>query len=254
MIWLAKIITTFGFGNGASILIMMSIVEHLYLSVSDIFFAINNGNLSAVGFLGHLFFILVLIFSVCIVELSFRPLKLSYPSTKFRDGFNKAKKSDILPLKINNSGVLPLIFAMSFTALLSTSLVPYFFNNYGIDLSYLLTIVTLFFIVFFVTFYTPFVMNTDDIVKNLKKSNIILENRRPGEITKKFIDSVINKLNYIAVIYLCSMVLVPDILRYNGFDVVVPGVSAVILVVVIIDIVRRVQYMNYSNNFNAAIN
>ncbi|MFT6072362.1 MAG: preprotein translocase subunit SecY [Alphaproteobacteria bacterium] len=254
MVWFAKIITTFGFGNGASILIMLSIIEHLYLSASDLFYGVQTGEVSPIGFSGHCIFILGLLFVICLIELSFRPLKLSYPSTKFRDGYNKGKKSDILPLKINNSGVLPLIFAMSFSALLSTSLAPYIFDKFGYDISILLTLVTLAFVVFFVAFYTPFVMNTEEMSNNLKKSNIILENNRPGLTTKKYLDVVINKLNYIAVLYLGLMVLAPDLLRYNGFNVIVSGVSAVILVVVVIDIVRRIQYMSYSHNTNSVMN
>jgi preprotein translocase subunit SecY len=254
MVWFAKIITTFGFGNGASILIMMSIIEQLYTSVVDIFSSVAVGQISPIEFSGHIFYILGFLGLICTIELSSRALKLSYPSTKFRDGYHKGKKSDILPLKINNSGVLPLIFAMSFSALLSTSLVPYIFNQFGYDISILLTFVTLGFIVFFIVFYTPFIINTEDIANNLKKSNIILENRRPGIVTKEYIDSVIHKLNYIAVIYLGSMVIIPDILRYQGVDVLVSGVSAVILVVVVIDVVKRVQYMNYSNKFKMIVN
>ncbi len=254
MVWFAKVITTFGFGNGASILIMMSIIEHLYLSVADIFSSVSNGQISPLEFAGHWIYMFGFLAIISLIELSFRPLRLSYPSTKFRDGYHKGKKTDILPLKINNSGVLPLIFAMSFSALLSTTLVPSIFNTFGYDISILLTFVTLGFIVFFMVFYTPFVMNTEEIANNLKKSNIILENRRPGIITKDYIDSVIHKLNYIAVIYLGSMVVIPDILRYQGINVLVSGVSAVILVVVVVDIVKRVQYMNYSNKFKMIVN
>ncbi len=254
MVWFAKVITTFGFGNGSSILIMMSIIEHLYLSVVDIFSSVAVGQISPVEFLGHLIYVLGFLAVICMIELSFRSLKLSYPSTKFRDGYHKGKKTDVLPLKINNSGVLPLIFAMSFSTLLSTSLVPYLFNEFGYDISILLTFVTLGFIVFFIIFYTPFIMNTEEMANNLKKSNIILENRRPGLVTKEYIDSVIYKLNYIAVIYLGSMVVIPDILRYQGINVLVSAVSMVILVVVVIDIVRRIQYMNYSNKFKMIVN
>jgi len=253
MVWFAKVITSFGFGNGASILIMLSIIEHLFLSTSDIFYSFSIGELSFFSFFSHVLFIITLLFVISYVELSHRPLKLFYPSTKFRDGFNKSKKSDTLPLKVNNSGVLPLIFAMSFTALLSSTVAPFVYDSYGYDISLFLSIITIFFICFFVSFYTPFVMNTTELVNNLKKSNIIVENVRPGIATKKFIDAIIVKLNYIAVLYLSLMVLIPDILRYNGFDVVVSGVSAVILVVVIVDILRRIQYMNYSN-LNAVSN
>jgi preprotein translocase subunit SecY len=254
MIWFAKIITSFGFGNGTSILIMLSIIEQLSTSFTDVVYSMSFGQISFFEFSGHFLYILIFFGFISLVELSFRGLKLSYPSTKFRDGYHKGKKIDILPLKINNSGVLPLIFSMSFVALLSTSLVPYIYISFGYDISILLTFVTLGFIIFFIIFYTPFVINTEDISNNLKKSNIILENRRPGTITKSYLDKVINSLNYIAVLYLSSMVIIPDILLYYGFNVLVSGVSAVILVVVVIDIIKRIQYMNYSNKSQMMVN
>lgn len=253
-VWFAKIITSFGFGSGASILIMMSIIEHLYLSISDIFSSVAVGQLSAVEFLGHIFYILLFLGLICTTELSYRPLTLYYPSTKFRDGYHKGKKTDILPFKINNSGVLPLIFAMSFSALLSTSIVPYVFSTYNIDISFILSFVTLGLIVFFIIFYTPFVVNTEEISNNLKKSNIIVENRRPGKVTKEYIDSIIDRLNYVAVVYLSLMVIIPDLLRYKGISVIISGVSMVILVAVVIDVIKRIQYMSYSNKSKTIMN
>lgn len=254
IVWFAKVITSFGFGNGASILIMMSIIEHLYLSVNDLFVYVTNGEMILMEFFSHILYTIILLFGICYVELSFRPLKLVYPSTKFRDGYNKNKSKDVLPLKINNSGVLPLIFALSFSTLLSTSLVPYIYGSSGYDISPILTLVTLIFITFFVFFYTPFVVNTEDIANNLKKSNIILENRRPGTSTKNYLDFVINNLNYLACFYLGAMIIIPDIMQFSGFNIVVTGVSAVILIVVVIDIIKRIQYMSYSSKFKKIVN
>lgn len=253
-VWFSKIITTFGYGNGASILIMFSIIEYLFISSSDIFSGLSTGVVSPLDFGGHLIYFIASILIVTFVESAYRPLKLIYPSQKQQFGYNKGKKTDILPLKINNSGVLPLIFAMSFSAVLSLFVAPYIFDQFNIDISLLLTFVTLAFVIFFVIFYTPLVLNTEEISKNLKKSSILCENRRPGDVTKKYIDSVVEKLNYIAIIYLGTMVVVPDMLRTVGTNVIISGVSCVILVVVIMDIIRRAQYLRYSQKFQTLVN
>lgn len=253
-VWFSKIITTFGYGNGASILIMFSIVEYLFISTTDIFSGLSTGTVNALDFSGHLIYFILSVLIVTFIESAYRPLKLIYPSQKQQYGYNKGKKTDILPLKINNSGVLPLIFAMSFSAVLSLFVVPYIFDQFNIDISLILTLVTLAFVIFFVIFYTPLVLNTEEITKNLKKSSILCENRRPGEVTKNYIDSVVKKLNYIAILYLGTMVVVPDLLRTVGTNVVISGVSCVILVVVIMDIIRRAQYLRYSQKFQALVN
>ena len=253
-VWFSKLITGLGYGNGASIIIMFSIIEHFFLSGQSLFLNTANGSMTILSFLGCVLYFLFFVFLIAKVELAFRPLNLIYPSKTSKYGYGKVKKSDILPLKINNSGVLPLIFSMSFSALLSIFLAPYVFSNYGIDISIILSFVTLFFVAFFIFFYTPFVLNTEEISHNLKKSSILLENRRPGDITKKYIDSVVYKLNYISVVYLGIMVVIPDILKFNGFPVIISGVSCVILVVVIVDIIKRVQYMKYSHKFKSLVN
>ena len=253
-VWFSKLITSFGYGNGASIIIMFGIVEYLFISSSDIFSSVADGTTSVSTLLIQLIYFICVIFIVCLIESAYRPLKLIYPSQRNKYGFEQGKKTDILPLKINNSGVLPLIFSMSFSSIFSIFLAPFLFEKFSIDITYFMTVVNLAFMVFFVFFYTPFVLNTEDIAKNLKKSSILLENRRPGDVTRQYIDSVVNKLNYIAVFYLGSMVVFPDLFKHFGLNVVISGVSCVILVSVIMDIIRRVQYSRYSEKFQKLTN
>ena len=254
MVWFAKIITKFGLGNGASILIMISIIEHFSLAGADILSSLSLGQISIVSFFSQVLYVLILFSLISYIELSFRPVKLLYPTMQNQNSYYKKRKTDVLPFKINNSGVLPLIFAMSFSALLSTSVMPYFYNNFGVDMTPLATIITLTFIIFFVAYYTPFVINTQEISDNLKKSNIIADNHRPGVVTKRYLDGIISKLNIVAVFYLSSMALVPDILVMQGINVIITGISAVILVVVIVDMIKRIQYMSYSNKFKMIVN
>lgn len=252
-VWFSKVVTSFGYGNGASIIIVLSIIEYVYLNSTSIFTGLSNGTTLPLAFIGHLFYVIAIVFVVGYVESSYRPLKLIYPSQKNRYGFEERKKTDILPLKINNSGVLPLIFAMSFSSLLSIFLAPLIFEKFAINITPLITLVTLFFVIFFVFFYTPLVLNTDEITKNLKKSSVLLENRRPGESTKKYIDAIVEKLNYIAVVYLSLMIIVPDLLKSFGMSVIISGVSCVILVSVVMDVIRRIQYLRYSDKFKSLV-
>lgn len=252
-VWFAKIITSFGYGNGASILIVFSIVEYFYLNSADIISGLSDGLTMPVDFIGHVVYALLTILIITFVESAYRPLRLIYPSQRNKYGFEQKKKVDILPLKINNSGVLPLIFATSFSSLLSMFLVPLIFKYTGFDFNFFVTFIMLGLVVFFVLFYTPLVLNTEEISKNLKKSCILLENRRPGDVTKLYIDSVVLKLNYLAIIYLAVMIIVPDMLKHFGVHVVISGVSCVILVSVIMDIMRRVQYSRYSQKFNTLL-
>lgn len=256
-IWFSKLITSFGFGNGASIIIVFSIIEFFYLNSFSILKNESYSSSLLFDLILQVFFIFALLFFISFVEPSYRPLRLVYPSNIKKHANNPGyfnNNNDSLPVKVNNSGVLPLIFALSLSSVMNIFFIPYVFNLFAIDLSIFVHILSIILIAFFVTLYTPHVFNVDDISNNLKKSMILCENRRPGQSTKKYISDVLSKMNILAVVYLSFIVSMPLLfeLVFNQ-SLNLNGISCVIIVVVVLDILKRSQHKKYSHNFRSLL-
>ena len=250
LMWLGEQVTARGVGNGISLIIFAGIVAELPSALAATLELGRTGAMSsaliALLFVGAV----AIIYGIVFVERAQRRVLVQYPK---RQQGNKmyGGESSHLPLKINTSGVIPLIFASSL--LLMPITVIQFSAGQGPDF---LTTITTFLgrgqpgyllifgalIAFFAFFYTAVVFNPEETADNLKKNGGFIPGIRPGKNTADHLDYILTRLTVVGAMYLVAVAILPEILISK---LAVPfffgGTSLLIVVSVTLDTVAQVQ-------------
>ena len=251
LMWLGEQITSRGVGNGISLIIFAGIVANLPRTIVQTLELSRTGALSTAWLFGILIIAVVVIGVIVFFERAQRRLLIQYPK---RQVGNKMFQGDTshLPLKLNTSGVIPVIFASSLLLLPATIAsfaargdAPQWLSVTAALLGrgqplYLTLYAVL--IVFFAFFYTSIVFNPTDTADNLKRSGGFIPGIRPGERTAEYIDYVLSRITVLGAIYLAIVCLIPEILiSYASVPFYFGGTSLLIVVSVTMDTVAQVQ-------------
>lgn len=261
LMWLGEQMTERGVGNGISLIIFAGIVAGLPGAIGRTLTQVKQGEMSVISLFLILAAILLVTAFVVFMERAQRRIKINYPQRQQGRRLYAAQTSH-LPLKINMSGVIPVIFGSSiimFPAAMASWLAHgpkmHWLSEIGLALSpgqplYILLYAAL--IVFFAFFYTALTMNPKDTADNLKKSGAFIPGIRPGEQTAQYVDTVMTRLTFIGAIYLVGVALTPEILTaiwnvpfYFG------GTSLLIIVVVLMDFMAQVQSHLMSHQYES---
>ncbi|QHG92454.1 preprotein translocase subunit SecY [Coxiella endosymbiont of Amblyomma sculptum] len=261
LMWLGEQMTERGIGNGISLIIFSSIASRLPSAISQVFMQVRQDQMSVLTLLFLLSVIILVILVVVFFERAQRRITINYAKRQQGRKLYTAQSSH-LPLKINMSGVIPVIFAQSI--ILFPGAVAKFMasirelgwlDNISLALSngqpaYIVIFAIA--VVFFSFFYTMLVFNPRETAENLKKSGAFISGIRPGEQTANYIGKVMMRLTLIGSVYLASVALLPQflILVWN-----VPfyfgGTSLLIAVVVIMDFVAQIQAHVVSHQYES---
>ena len=251
LMWLGEQITEFGIGNGISIILFVSIVSRfpnaLAGMVSKTIATPSNWWIYTLMLLGAL----VLIVLIVIVTNAERRIPVQY-SKRVVGRKMYGGQSTHLPMKVNMSGVLPIIFAQSIAAIPATiaAFVPKwqngwfikFFDTNGIPYMILYFIL----IIFFSYFYSTIQFNPIEVANNLRKNGGFIPGFRAGKPTSEFIQKVLTKITLFGAIYLAIIALVPLIISYcsetaanSGLSL--GGTSIIIVVGVALETVKALE-------------
>jgi len=257
LMWFGERITTFGIGNGISLIIFVGIVSSLPSTVIQILDLSRTGVYSWLFVI--LFFVLFVIFLmvVCFFEKSIRKIKIQYPNASMMRSSGMSDSS-FLPLKINISGVIPPIFASSI--LMFPVALSQLWDIEGSEsvLSllrrggalYLLLFSAL--IMFFSFFYSSIIFNTEDMANNLKKSNCFIFGIRPGKATSEYLDKIIARLTLLGSIYLIFVCVVPEMLvTQYSIPLYIGGTGILIMVNVVLDLVTQFQSHMFTSKYSS---
>ncbi|MDR1333521.1 MAG: preprotein translocase subunit SecY [Holosporales bacterium] len=251
IMWLGEQISSRGIGNGSSIIIYSGIVANLPSALFNTFAMGKQGALSVMSLFILLVLIVGIIAFIVFMEKANRKIPIQYPKRQTMAGMPAHQQNTHLPLKLNNAGVIPPIFASSILLLPMT--VAGFTD---VDPESILGIISRTFshgqplymvcyvgaIVFFAFFYTALMFNPKDTADNLKKSGSYIPGIRPGESTSNYIEAILTKLTLIGAIYLCFICMLPEILLSQiSLPFYFGGTSLLIVVNVSIDTVAQFQ-------------
>lgn len=263
VMWVGELITERGIGNGASLLIFIGIVSTLPRSLGQTVELAQSGDRGVVGGV----IILLLVFLVMIVGIVFvqeGTRRIPILSARRQVGRKLyLEKSSYLPLRLNQGGVMPIIFA-SMVLFLPASIAQFFRGNEVLNqiivyLSpghwiYLLVYLTL--ILFFSYFYASLIVNPVDMSQNLKKMGASIPGIRPGKATSEYIERVLNRLTFLGAIFLGSVAIVPTavesatgIRTFQGLG----ATSLLILVGVAIDTAKQIQTYVISQRYEGMV-
>ena len=263
LVWLGEQITERGIGNGISLIIMAGIVAGLPSAIGNTLELTRTGAFS-IPLVFFLIAAVVLVTALVVfVERGQRRITINYAKRQVGNKLYGGQSSH-LPLKINQAGVIPAIFASS-VILFPATIAGWFGSSENMfwlkDLSAAISpgqpIYILLFgsaIVFFAYFYTAITFNPDETADNLKKGGAFVPGIRPGDQTARYIDTIMGRLTLIGAIYITAVCLVPEflILKFNT-PFYFGGTSLLIIVVVTMDLLTQIQSRMMSYQYDGLL-
>jgi preprotein translocase subunit SecY len=266
VMWVSELITERGVGNGASLLIFISIVSTLPNSLGQTFKTIElaqqSGNRSLVGGV----IVLLAVFLVMIVGIVFvqeGTRRIPIISARRQVGRKLyLEKSSYLPLKLNQGGVMPIIFASavlflpaSLSQFVQSDVLSQIVNSLSPGrIGYVIVYPLL--ILFFSYFYASLVLNPVDLSQNLKKMGASIPGIRPGKATSEYIEGVLNRLTFLGAVFLALVALIPiavesatQVRTFQGLG----ATSLLILVSVAIETAKQIQTYVISQRYEGMV-
>jgi len=269
IMWLGEQINDKGIGNGISLIIFAGIVTRLPSMVVSVYtYALDvSGRFDSVIlgiFLGLLTFLIVaamaivIILFVLFVQNAERRIPVQY-SKRVVGRKTYGGQNTYIPLKVNQSGVMPVIFAMSMLSLPSTIVTMFFsnstnivvewFKNFGKSPFYYAAYLLL--IIGFTFFYSMIQFNPIEISNNLQKNGGFIPGVRPGRPTSDFIARTASRMNWVDALFLSSVVLIPTLIgtMTNMSNVWFAGTSVLILTGVANDLVKQIESQMVTHHY-----
>ena len=251
LMWLGEQITSRGVGNGISLIIFAGIVANLPTTIVQTLELSRTGAIPGFAAFGILLMGLAVIAIIVFFERAQRRLLIQYPKRQVGNKMFQGDSSH-LPLKLNTSGVIPVIFASSLLLLPATVAS---FTAQGTGSEWLQTVTALLgrgqplylfvyggLTIFFAFFYTAIVFNPQETADNLKRSGGFIPGIRPGERTAAHIDYVLTRITVIGAIYLTVVALIPEVMFSQlAVSQFIGGTSLLIMVTVTLDTVSQIQ-------------
>ncbi|MDY4128171.1 preprotein translocase subunit SecY [Peptostreptococcus porci] len=251
VMWLGDRITEKGLGNGSSVIIFVGIISRLPIDIIAIYEKSSLGLLKWPAIVAVAVVMIFTIIGVTFISESTRKIPVQYAKRVVGRKMYGGESSHI-PMKVNQSGVMPIIFASSILALPQTvallggpkmqQAVNSFFNlstNQGFWTYRSIEIVL---IVVFSYFYNTISFNTEDISKNMKNSGGFIPGVRPGNPTEKYLNGILSKLTIVGAAFLGIMALIPALItHYMKVPVNFGGTSLLIVVGVALELKRQLE-------------
>lgn len=274
-LWLAQLMTQKGIGNGTSMLIVAGIIASFPQMIGDLINKYITVEGTTVGniftFIGVILIMVLIIVGIIFMESSQRKIPIQYQNRPASASF-RGKNDSNIPIKLNSSSVIPVIFASTLMSLPSTVLnfldssnnVVYWlrqiFTTTTTDATGAVTINPIAFVLYIVLifvfsfFYSFLQMNPDKMAENLQKNGANIPSIRPGDATASYISRVLFKITMIGATYLTIVAVVP-IITSAIFDlpssVQIGGTGLIIVVGVAIETAKQlkneIQDRQYSN-------
>ena len=259
VLWLSELITEYGLGNGASLLIYTNIISSLP-NLGKKLITENTGNLTLTSGLGIGLLFFIAISGIITLQESARivPLISSKQLGQTQSLVSKAKSNNYIPLRFNQAGVMPIILT---TAIL---VLPNYITNLGVfplltipiflKSSKIIYWVSYFILILiFSSFYSTIVLNPKDISQELQKMAVSIPGIRPGLATTFYLKQVMKRVTFFGAIILAILATLPNIVEgilnvssFNGLGTT----SLLILVGVVLDISREMKSIILSNIYN----
>lgn len=252
LMWIGELVTEFGIGNGVSIIIFAGIVASLPTTVSQLIFTFDVSQLPI--YVAFAAAAVAIVYGVVVMTEAERPVPITH-AKQVRAGSAYGGVSSYLPLRLNQAGVIPIIFALSimlFPQMLLGALsglnLPWVAEASTTVLAALqnqvLYAAIYFALVFFFTyFYTAVTFDPDAIAKNLQRSGSFIPGIRPGTATAEYLGRLITRLTLVGALFLGAVAVLPLVMQLaTGFSALAIGGTALLIVVsVVLDLIRRVD-------------
>lgn len=252
LMWIGELMSEFGIGNGVSLIIFAGIIANIPSHISQLLFSFDVSQIplfavfTVVG--------LLVVAGVIVVTEAERPIPVTY-AKQVRGSKMFGGGSTYLPLRVNQAGVIPIIFALSIL------LFPQMIGNFLATSSHawvvkissflllfaqgtwLYTIVYFIFVFLFTYFYTAVTFDPEALSTNLQKNGAFIPGIRPGASTSEYISKVLNRITLLGAVFLGLIAVLPLVMRsITGITAIALGGTALLIVVsVVLDLIKKVD-------------
>ncbi len=248
IMWLGEQITERGIGNGMSLLIFFSIIERIWPETLRTFEALKARALTFPVLLVVLGMMVLVVAGTVAVTVAARRIPIQIPRKVMGRGRIREGQKTFIPLRINSSGVMPIIFAQSLIIVPGT--IAQFSGNptlkhlaeYFSVTSPIYIVSSAVLIIFFAYFYTSIIFNPVDLAENLKKQGGFIPGVKPGAATADYIDQVLSRITLPGALFLTFVAMIPIVIsNWLNMPFGFGGTALLIVVGVGLDTVQQVQ-------------
>ncbi|MDE7332066.1 MAG: preprotein translocase subunit SecY [Lachnospiraceae bacterium] len=275
LMWVGERITEKGVGNGISIVLVINIISRIPQDIAQLFEQFVFGRAIAVGAVAAVVIvaiILVMVIMVIILNDGVRKIPVQY-AKKVQGRKMVGGQTSSIPLKVNTSGVIPIIFASSLMQL--PIVVCSFFGYQGSGFwGHILRglnsgnwcrpsepvysvglIVYIVLVIFFAYFYTSITFNPMEIAENMKKQGGFIPGIRPGKPTSEYLTKILNYIIFIGAVGLTIVCVVPFVFNgVFGAQVSFGGTSLIIIVSVVLETMKQIESQMLVRNYKGFLN
>ena len=260
LMWLGEQINEKGVGNGISLIIFAGIVARIPSGLRSLFVSVSDGAISVITLIIFAVLCVLVIAGVVLVQEGQRKIPVQYAKRVVGRKMYGGQSTHI-PMKVNQTGVIPIIFALSLLQFPLT--ITYFFPNTGFTdfvtqwLSpagnpgvWIYGALNIVLIIAFTYFYAGISFNPVDVANNLKANGGFIPGIRPGKATEDYLQKVMSRITVVGAIYLAAVATLPTIVSVlTPLNIQFGGTSLLIAVGVALETVRALENQMLMRNY-----
>lgn len=260
LMWLGEQINEYGIGNGISLIIFAGIVDRFPTFVRNTYAQVSEGAISGVAVLTLLIVSVMLVMVIILFEQGVRKIPVQYAKRVVGRKMYGGQSTHI-PMKVNQAGVIPIIFSLSLLQfpLIVTYFAPKsayadFVNKYispsGDPGLWIYVVLNVVLTMFFTYFYTAITFNPTEVAENMRQSGGFVPGIRPGTATVEYLSRVMSRLCFSGGLFLAAVSVIPTIVsNFTPFEMTFGGTSLLIAVGVATDTVKQIQNQMLMRNY-----
>lgn len=257
LVWIGELITENGIGNGISLLIFASIISQIPASIGQSLFLAQSDQSKLIPFVAIVLITIILITVVVLVNEAQRRVPVTYAGRGVKSKSDQA----FLPIRINQAGMIPIIFAValvSFPGILGQFMInasSEAVRGFGETLSTLFLpntwtyLITYFFLtIAFTFFYVSITFNPEQVAENIQKRGGYIPGIRPGKQTTEYLGTISSRLTLFGSTFLATIAVLPLLIQFatsnsglGSVTLLISGAGIIIIVGVVLEIIRQIN-------------
>jgi preprotein translocase subunit SecY len=261
LMWLGEQINEYGVGNGISLIIFAGIICRAPSAIQTAFLALGTGSVSLISLIIFALFALVVVVGTILVQQGQRRIPVQYAKRVVGRKMYGGQNTHI-PIKVNQAGVIPIIFALS---LLQFPLTITYFSKDGSGFNDFITkwisptgdpgvwvymAFNIIFIMFFTYFYTAVTFNVVEVSDNMRANGGFIPGIRPGRATTDYLNRVMTRITFVGAIFLAVIATMPTLIQqFTALQIRFGGTALLIVVGVALDTMKQIESQMVMRNY-----
>jgi len=260
LMWLGEQINENGIGNGISLIIFAGIVSRLPSAMHTTWIKFQAGEVSLITIIIFIIFAIIVVIGIIEIQQGQRRIPVQYAKRVVGRKMYGGQSTHI-PLKVNQAGVIPVIFSLSLLQFPLT--LTYFTPNTGFSewvskwLSpsgdpgiWIYMFFNMVLIMFFTYFYTAVTFNPADVANNMKANGGFIPGIRPGRSTVEYLTKVLTRVTFVGAVFLAVIAVIPTLIgQFTNLDIRFGGTSLLIAVGVALDTMKQLENQMVMRNY-----